>query len=248
MKNNAYVSGIPVYCGTFLNVLHAIEQSINKNLQRRYISITNTEAMYHADKDKNHFNYIKNADFSLCDGIGSVIAGKFWGYNIPRLNGPILMLKACEYGIGKRWRHFLYGGQDGVANLLAKNLEKKFPGIIIAGTHTPSYFEEPKKESEKVLNKINRSRPNIVWVGLGLPKQEKWIKINIKHIKANWVIGVGGAFDYHAGTIPYAPKWIQKIGMEWLFRTIIEPHNRVKRYYWSFQFMFKSIFEAIFKK
>lgn len=244
-KNSiAKVSGIPVHCISFDYVLREMNQKINERNFGNCISITNTESMYHALRIPEHFDYIKKADFSLCDGIGSVIAGRAWGYNIPRLNGPILMLKACEYGQKKGWRHFFYGGGDGIADLMVYKLKEKYPDMISVGTYCPPFRALTHKEDEEIVKLINDAKPDIVWVGLGLLKQEKWVAKHLNKLNVPWTSGVGAAFDYHSGNIPWAPDWIQAIGMEWLYRTILQPRLRIKRYYWSFIFLFESVWQA----
>lgn len=242
---NAYVSGLPVAKDSVAEILCDMDNRIKKRSRASYISITNTESMYHAMRIERHKQYIKNSDYSLCDGIGVVIAGLVWGEQFPRRNGPILMLEACEYGLDKGWRHFFYGGKDGVPGLLEDKLKEKFPGLNVVGTYSPPFKELNDTEKRVIIEKIRSTKPDIVWVGLGLLKQEAWIDDFRREIEAPWMIGVGAAFDYHAGTVPWAPKWIQALGMEWLYRVAIQPQLRIKRYIWSFQFMFESMFEAI---
>lgn len=244
----AHVSGIPVHCSTFPIVLAQMEVMIQQMEKGHYISITNTESMYHALRIPEHMAYVKQADLSLCDGIGSVIAGYFWGYDVPRLNGPILMLEACEYGVSRGWRHFFYGGKDGVADLMAEKLCAKYPGLEVAGTYCPPFLPLSREEDDQVIKQINDSKADIVWVGLGLLRQEKWVADHLGKITAPWMSGVGAAFDYHAGTVKWAPGWMQKIGMEWVYRTILQPRLRIKRYYWSFIFLFESIWMAMCAK
>jgi N-acetylglucosaminyldiphosphoundecaprenol N-acetyl-beta-D-mannosaminyltransferase len=222
-----------------------MQGAIEASQKRQYISITNTESMYHALRLPLHLEFIRKANFSLCDGIGSVLAGLAWGHRVPRLNGPILMLKACGYGAARGWRHFFYGGDSGVADTMVEKLTAQFPGLISAGTFCPPFRELTPHEKDEVRRLIKETRPDIVWVGLGLLKQEQWIAENINELDVPWMIGVGAAFDYHSGNVPWAPVWIQAIGMEWLYRTIIQPRKRIKRYYWSFIFMFQSIWEGI---
>ena len=242
------VCGIPVSCTSFEEILSEMNEAIQERSSTQCISITNTESMYHALRIPEHLDYIRNATFSLCDGIGVVIAGWFWGLRIQRLNGPILMLKCCEYGVSKGWRHFFYGGKDGIADLMAEKLTEKFPGLITAGMYCPPFRPLTPDEDQEVVDLINKSRPDIVWVGLGLLKQEKWIAEHINKLNVPWISGVGAAFDYHADTVKWAPKWIQRIGMEWLFRLCLQPRLRFKRYVWSYIFMFKAIWEGLMQK
>lgn len=242
---NVYMAGISVSCTTFHDVLLEMDTKIKARSLRNYISITNTESMYHALRIKDHLNYVNNANFSLCDGIGSVIAGKFWGHNIPRLNGPILMLKACEFGQERGWRHFFYGGKEGVADTMVDKLRQRYPKLISAGTYCPPFRTLSPEEDRRIMKAINDARPDIVWVGLGLLKQERWIDDHMDKIDVPWMCGVGAAFDYHSEAVPWAPPLIQKLGMEWLFRTIIQPKQRIKRYVWSFIFLFEAIASGI---
>jgi N-acetylglucosaminyldiphosphoundecaprenol N-acetyl-beta-D-mannosaminyltransferase len=242
------VSGIPVSCCSFDDVLLGMERVIRDRSSGNYISITNTESMYHALRIPEHLRYIKRARFSLCDGIGSVIAGFAWGHRIPRRNGPILMLKTCEYGVSRGWRHFFYGGKEGVADLMAEKLTEKFPGLITAGTYCPPFRSLTPEEDEEVVRLIDDSKPDIIWVGLGLLKQERWVADHLDKIQAPWMVGVGAAFDYHAGTVKWAPGWVQAIGMEWLYRTILQPRLRIRRYYWSYIFMFQSLGQGLIER
>jgi len=240
-----HVSGLPVSTERFDEILADMEAKIAARSGRHYISITNTESMYHALRIEPHRRYIRGADHSLCDGIGVVIAGYFWGVRVPRRNGPVLMLKACDYGRERGWRHYFYGGKEGVPELLEKNLTARFPGLIVAGGYSPPFGTLTPEQKRGIIERIRAARPDIVWVGLGLLKQEAWVAEYLDEIEAPWMVGVGGAFDYHAGTVPWAPRWIQALGMEWLYRTVIQPKQRIRRYIWSFHFMFESIFDAI---
>ena len=120
--------------------------------------------------------------------------------------------------------------------------------MISAGTYCPPFRPLTEEEDQAVIDMIHKSKADIVWVGLGLLKQEKWVGDHLNKLNVPWMSGVGAAFDYHSGNVPWAPEWIQKIGMEWLYRTIIQPHKRIKRYYWSFIFMFESLWAGLKKR
>lgn len=245
MKERVEVSGVPVSCLSWEEILKVIDEGIRNGDRNKYISITNTESMFHALRDQNHLEYIKGADLSLCDGIGSVIGGLAWGHNIPRRNGPILVLKCCEYGVDKGWRHFFYGGKEGVAKQMVENLEKMYPGMITAGTYCPPFRDLNEEEGREIIEMIRDAKPDILWVGLGLLKQERWVSQHLSKIECPWMVGVGAAFDYHSGEVSWAPNWMQAIGMEWLYRLILQPKLRFWRYVWSFEFMFRSIWEGL---
>ena len=241
--NTVEIYGVPFSCCEFEDILFSMDETIKKN-KRGYISITNTESLYHAMKIPSHCEYIKKSKFSCCDGVGVVIAGKMFGYNIPRLHGPDLMLKCCGYGIDKGWKHYFYGGKEGVPELLGKKLSEKFPGLITAGTYSPPFRQLTPAEDKAIIEQINEARPDILWVGLGLLKQEKWIAEHLCNIKVPWMIGVGAAFDFHAGTIKRAPKFFRDIGLEWLYRVTFEP-RMIRRNLLSFKLLLLVAWKAL---
>lgn len=234
------VMGIPVHSVPKLDVLETMATHIEAKPLSQHICITNTESMYHALKDPDHKRYISNAVFSLCDGMGVVIAGKAGGKTIRRFNGPVLVEEAAKFGQKKGWRHFFCGGKDGVADAMAHKLVGKYPKVKVAGTYCPPFRDMTIAEEKEMIEYINAAAPDIVWVGLGLLKQESWISRHKDKLDAPWLIGVGAAFDYHAGTAKWAPPWIQNIGLEWLYRLFNEP-RMLKRNAYSFAFMFRAI-------
>jgi N-acetylglucosaminyldiphosphoundecaprenol N-acetyl-beta-D-mannosaminyltransferase len=182
-------------------------------------------------------SYIQNAQHSLCDGVGVIVAGWFWGARIKRYNGPVLLLDCVQRGAQEGWRHFYLGGKPGVAGEMAKRLEARFPGTRCVGSHCPPFRDLSAEENAELSETINRAEPDIVWVGLGLLKQEQWIADHIDKLRAPWLIGVGAAFDYHSGALPWAPRLLRVLGLEWLFRLIIQPRLRARRYWWSLVFV-----------
>ena len=227
----ANVLDVPFSCCSFADILREMDSAIINNLFGGYISITNTESTYHAMRIASHCQYIQNATFSCCDGIGVLLAGKLLGNKIPRLHGPDLMLECCEYGVDKKWRHFFYGGKKGVPELLMEKLTEKYPGLIAAGSYSPPFRELTPEEDQVVIDLINEASPDILWVGLGLLKQERWVAEHLGKIQVPWMIGVGAAFDFHAGTIKRAPKFFRNIGLEWLYRLAFEPRMLIRNLY-----------------
>jgi N-acetylglucosaminyldiphosphoundecaprenol N-acetyl-beta-D-mannosaminyltransferase len=240
------VSGIPVYSGPHRAVLEAMDRNIRGDRRSSYISITNTESMYYARRLPEHREHIERAAFSLCDGIGVVIGGRLQGRRIERFNGPILMLEACEYGVAHGWRHYFYGGREGVAATLAATLEKRFPGLITAGVCCPPIRPLTETEEAETASRINDSGADIVWVGLGLLKQEAWIRRFRERLDSPWLAGVGAAFDFHAGTARWAPAWIRQIGFEWLYRLCFEPRMFVRNVN-SFVFLFEAAAKGLLR-
>jgi N-acetylglucosaminyldiphosphoundecaprenol N-acetyl-beta-D-mannosaminyltransferase len=237
----AKICDIPVSQIDIDRLLPDIDRAIQAGRVGAYISITNTESMYHALRIPEHLRFIQAADYSLCDGVGVIAAGWVWGHRIRRLNGPILLLECCRYGKERGWRHFFYGGKEGVAQQMANNLTDLFPGLIVAGTYCPPFRPLSTDEDAAAVKLINDSKPDIVWVGLGLLKQERWIADHLDRVRVPWMCGVGAAFDYHSGAVPWAPAWVRSIGLEWLFRLIIQPKLRAKRYWWSLVFVLESL-------
>jgi N-acetylglucosaminyldiphosphoundecaprenol N-acetyl-beta-D-mannosaminyltransferase len=247
LSKTVFVNKVPVSCVSFEEVLEEMQKSIFSRAKPQHISITNTESMYFAKKNSQHAEYIHQARFSLCDGIGVVLPGFLYGYSIPRRNGPILMLESFEYGLAQGWRHFFLGGREGVAKELADKMKQRYPGLKVAGTFCPPFRELTQGEEEKMLQNVNQSQADILWVGLGLPKQEKWIAHYKDRLNIPWTIGVGAAFDYHTGNAKWAPPFLQKIGMEWFYRLLNEPRMFVRNVR-SFQFMFSACAHAVFSR
>ena len=237
--------GLPISLEGPAQVLAAIAHAIEGRERGRYISITNTESMYHGLRNAAHGRYIRNADFSLCDGVGVIVAGWAWGERIRRFNGPVLQLEASRFGLAHGWRHFFYGGRPGVAEEMARRMKKRYPGLVVCGSYCPPFGELPPGEDRRVVELINETRPDIVWVGLGLVKQERWIAGHLGRVSAPWMIGVGAAFDYHAGTVPWAPRVVRALGLEWLFRLVVQPRLRARRYWWSLVFVIQSVLKGL---
>jgi N-acetylglucosaminyldiphosphoundecaprenol N-acetyl-beta-D-mannosaminyltransferase len=237
--------GLPISLEDRAQVLEAIAGAIERGEAGHYICITNTESMYHGLRMSSHGRYIRNADFSLCDGVGVIVAGWAWGQRIRRFTGPDLQLEAVHFGLARNWRHFFYGGKEGVAEELARRLVKRYPGLVVCGCYCPPFRELSPEEDQRVVDLINEAGPDIVWVGLGLMKQERWIEQHLARIRAPWMVGVGAAFDYHAGSVPWAPRALRALGLEWLFCLAVQPRLRAKRYWRSLLFVVRSVLKGL---
>ncbi len=239
------VAGVPISLATHEEVLHHVAERINRREPGGVVSITNTESMYHALRNGAHMALIRRAQHSLCDGVGVIVAAWFWGLKVPRYNGPVFQLDCSRVGVQHGWRHFYYGGKEGVADLMAAKLEARFPGLQVVGTYCPPFRELTPAEDDAVVKMINEAKPDFVWVGLGLVKQEAWIAAHLGRVQAPWMSGVGAAFDYHSGAVPWAPAPMRALGLEWLFRLIIQPRLRAKRYWWSLVFVVEAALSGI---
>jgi N-acetylglucosaminyldiphosphoundecaprenol N-acetyl-beta-D-mannosaminyltransferase len=165
------------------------------------------------------------------DGVPLVWASHWLGHReVSRVYGPDLLMAACERSLQSGWSHYFYGGADGVPEKLGSNLRVRFPGIKIAGMESPPFRKLSPEEDQAAVERINASGADILWVGLGAPKQEYWMAEHLGKIKAPVMIGVGAAFDFHAGVKKQAPLWMRRNGLEWVFRLASEPRRLWKRY------------------
>jgi N-acetylglucosaminyldiphosphoundecaprenol N-acetyl-beta-D-mannosaminyltransferase len=247
MSERAAILDIPVSLEPHTDVLDSVAERIRARTPGGHVSITNTESMYHARRRPTHMSYIQRAQHSLCDGVGVIVAGWFWGLRVKRYNGPIFQLDCTERGVREGWRHFYFGGKDGVAEEMARRLGERFPGMQCVGTYSPPFRPLTDEEDRAIIALINEARPDIVWVGLGLVKQEEWISSHLDAIDVPWFVGVGAAFDYHSGAVPWAPRILRAVGLEWLFRLIIQPRLRARRYWWSLVFVLEAALHGIFR-
>jgi N-acetylglucosaminyldiphosphoundecaprenol N-acetyl-beta-D-mannosaminyltransferase len=174
---------------------------------------------------------LNSSGLTTPDGMSVVWILKLLGQKeVGRVYGPDLMLALCKYGVEKKYRHYLYGGEPGVAEALASQLTDMFDGLQIAGIHSPPFRKLTNEEDQETIEKINAAKPDIVWVGLSSPKQEYWMAEHLERINVPVMIGVGAAFDFLSGSKPQAPGWMQRSGLEWLFRFLTEPRRLWPRY------------------
>lgn len=165
------------------------------------------------------------------DGMPLVWLGRRAGHRfVTRVYGPDLMLAVCDAGRAVGLRHYFYGGHEGVAEALSHRLSERFPGLEIAGFATPPYRALTDEEETRWREDIARVRPDVVWIGLGSPKQERFMAAQAPHLEAGILVGVGAAFDFHSRRVRQAPRWIRHSGFEWLFRLLTEPRRLGPRY------------------
>lgn len=200
------------------------------NGESHYVTITNPHSVMLSYRDAEMRKATEMADLTLPDGVGIILAARLLTYpHGGRVTGPLLMLKLCDWGRKYGYRHFFYGGTEGVADRLVARLSKTYLGLQVAGTHCPSFQPLTEEEDKTIVEKISSTNPDIVWVGLGAPKQEKWMADRVGKIKAAAMIGVGAAFDFHSGNAKWAPEWIRILGLEWVYRLIREPKRMWRR-------------------
>jgi N-acetylglucosaminyldiphosphoundecaprenol N-acetyl-beta-D-mannosaminyltransferase len=148
-----------------------------------------------------------------------------------RVYGPTLMLETLKASAGlPEHRHFLLGGQSATLVKLGGVFASRFPGAVIADSYSPPFGDWPEDEFERICSKIRAARANLIWVGLGCPKQEQWIADHLDRLPPGVYFGIGAAFAFHAGEVKQAPDLVQRLGMEWLYRLCMEPRRLFRRY------------------
>jgi len=165
------------------------------------------------------------------DGMPLVWLSRLHGQkHVSRVYGPDLMLAVCEASVDRGYTHYFYGGAEGVTEALAHRLVSRFPGLQVVGTYSPPFRPLFPDEDEAIVQLVNEANPDIVWIGLSTPKQEYWMAEHVGRLEAPVMVGVGAAFDFHSGRKKQAPRWMQRSGLEWLFRLLTEPRRLWKRY------------------
>jgi N-acetylglucosaminyldiphosphoundecaprenol N-acetyl-beta-D-mannosaminyltransferase len=175
---------------------------------------------------------VLGSSMTVPDGQPLVWAMNALGHDLPsRVYGPELMSRACERAARTGARMFLYGGRnEGALVQLTLNLRRRNPGLKIVGGHCPPHRALTEDEQAQAIDEIDRSQADIVWVGIGVPKQEKWMAAMRSRLTTPVLVGVGAAFDFHAGLVPQAPDLMQRLGLEWAYRLAHEPRRLWKRY------------------
>ena len=197
--------------------------------EQHYVCVTGVHGLIESQHDEALRQIHNRAGMVTPDGMPLVWLGKARGHKgIARVYGPDLMLALCNSD--KPYRHFLFGSTPEVLDNLSANLCRHNPNLQIVGQHSPPFRALTQEEDLSLIQAINQCTPDIVWVGLSTPKQEHWMAEHVGKLNAAVLIGVGAAFDFHAGMKTQAPRWMQRNGFEWLFRLITEPKRLWRRY------------------
>lgn len=210
--------------------LAKIKQALEKR-EKGYVCVTGVHGVSEA-QDNPEFRQILNRAF-LCtpDGMPLVWVGRWHGRKeMDRVYGPDLMLDVLTLSEQTGWRHFLYGGANGTAEALRQKLKERFPKLQIVGTYQPPFRPLNAEEQAELEESVRAAQPDIMWVGLSTPKQERFMAANLARLDVTLMFGVGAAFDFFAGKVRQAPRWMQRSGLEWFFRLCTEPKRLWKRY------------------
>lgn len=209
-----------------------------------YICVSNVHTIVTSFEDSEYCKVQNDSLMAIPDGGPLSTIGNKRGYkNMHRTTGPSLMEEIFKISAEKGYRHYFYGSTDKTLGKLKQKLYKNYPGIQIAGMYSPPFRPLTEEEDAEVVSRINEANPDFVWIGLGAPKQEKWMALHQGKING-LMLGVGAGFDYYAGNIKRAPEWLQKSNMEWLFRLMQDPKRLFSRY---FHTNTKFIWNAIIK-
>jgi N-acetylglucosaminyldiphosphoundecaprenol N-acetyl-beta-D-mannosaminyltransferase len=224
------ILGVQISATNMAAAVEYVQESID-NVSQQYICVTPAHGVMECQTNPELRRIFNSSGLTTPDGMAIVWILELLGHKqVSRVYGPDLLLAVCEKSLETGWRHFFYGGAPGIPEKLAERLCERFPGLQVAGVYSPPYRPLTAEEDQDVIRMINESRADIVWIGISTPKQEMWMSEHLGKLDAPVLIGIGAAFDFHSGAKKQAPKWIQRSGLEWLFRLATEPRRLWRRY------------------
>jgi len=231
-KSNAprfRVLGVRVHAVQMGDVLAHMERWIAERSRCRFIAVTGMHGVTEAQHDASFKQILNSADLVVPDGMPLVWLGRRQGYPLERrVYGPELMQSFCQ-STGQKYRHFFYGGAEGVADCLGGIFQQRY-GVSVAGTYAPPFKAPTNKERQEIVTRIQAAAPDVLWVGFSTPKQERWMYEYKNKLRGPVMVGVGAAFDINTGAVRQAPSWMRENGLEWLFRLLQEPGRLWRRY------------------
>ena len=197
-----------------------------------YVCVFAVDSLLKCHDDPRLAAIANSSAMTLCDGMPLVLAGRFFGkLDMSRCYGPDVMLGVADEGRKAGIRHYFYGGNDeDTLSRLRANFAAKFPGIVDAGGEVPPFHRLSGAEKAETAARINAAKPDVVWVGIGTPKQDFWVSEMRPLLDAPLLVAVGAAFNFHAGKVPQAPVWMRRACLEWLYRLCAEPRRLWRRY------------------
>ena len=223
----------------------AIDAALGR--RRGYVCVTGVHGVSEAQSDPALRRILNTAFLNTADGMPLVWLGRRHGFRtMTRVYGPDLMLAVCDRGRASGLTHYFYGGVPGVAEELRVRLTARFPGLRVVGAGTPPFRPLTADEAAALQTEVARARPDVLWVGLSTPKQERFMAAHAAALDAGLLVGVGAAFDFHSGRVPQAPRWIQRSGGEWLYRLVREPRRLGPRYLKNHpRFLWRLLLQAV---
>ena len=228
------VLGIPMAITDYAEAMDVMDQMVAER-SPGWVVAAAVHVVMVAQRDELTRRALTAATLTVPDGMPIVWAANMLGEDLPnRVYGPELMHRYCQRSVEEGHRVWLYGGRDqGALVQLALTLRKNHPGIKIVGGYSPPFRPLTEEEDQAIADQINQSRPDVLWVGIGVPKQEKWMVRMRPRLEVPVMCAVGAAFDFHAGRVSQAPRWMQERGLEWTYRIAQEPRRLLPRYLYT---------------
>lgn len=223
------ILGVPVDAQRYEAALDALLAAGNEGGPRRAHFAT-VHSVVESTSSSALREVFRSAWMVCTDGMPLVWIARRRGAVAERVCGPDVMPALCDRGRASGLRHFFLGGGPGTAIMLAAKLSERFPGLVVAGTASPPFRALSEAEDAALVETINATRPDVVWVGLGSPKQDLWAAAHQGRLTCDLILAVGAAFDFHSGQLRRAPRWMRRFGLEWLFRLSMEPRRLFRRY------------------
>ena len=224
------ILGVPIAAVNLEQAAAEIEGWIRRD-QKTFITVTGVHGIMESQREEQVKRIHQAAGMCVPDGMPTVWVGRLYGYRgMDRVYGPDLMLEMMKRSLTKGYTHFFYGGKEGVPELLRNRLLAKFPGLKVEGVLSPPFRAMSAEEESELHGLIQALSPDVIWVGLSTPKQERWMAAHVGKLNTRVMIGVGAGFDFHAGLVRQAPRWMQRISLEWFFRLLTEPRRLWRRY------------------
>lgn len=196
-----------------------------------YVCLSGVHGVMEAKRDPDLLEILNRAALNLPDGMPMTWIGRLQGLRqIDRVFGPDFMTAMCKLSASRGYKNYLFGGKPGVAEELRDRLRKQFPDLKVVGTFTPPFRPMNPDEERKLIADVTRLKPQVLWVGLSTPRQERFMAQMASLLQVPLMVGVGAAFDYHTGKIRDCPNWVKRAGMQWLDRLLQDPKHLWKRY------------------
>ncbi|MBX3069820.1 MAG: WecB/TagA/CpsF family glycosyltransferase [Thermomicrobiales bacterium] len=238
------ILGVPIDAVDLESTVAAVEHYIAAR-DRQYLAVCAVHSIMEAADDPAFHDILARAALRVPDGMPLVwLSRRAGNRHVGRVRGADLVDALCARSAKTGHRHYFYGGGPGIAQEMAARLQQRHPGLQVAGAATPGQLAIGQEEAPDVIDAINHAQPDILWVGLGCPKQEWWTHLHRPRLHVPVVIPVGAAFDFHSGAVKQAPMWMQRNGLEWVHRTLQDPYRLSGRYLGSVNAVCREIWRA----